>query len=327
MELKYKQASLETKRIMSRVAIGKTPLEDKDISFNEIAEYRICDATNHKYAKLTNSGNGAIFIALSSITGSVIVPDQGAWHGFKQITKFLNKPLITVKTNLGLIDFESLEETIKSLDKDKRNGLILTSFAAYTAEQNIKEISKVCKENDIILIEDASGAICDSKGLLANGDYSDIIVCSTGSPKIVNVNDGGFLSTNDETIFDENKILLNSFKSNEITASGIATELGFASKNLDDLIEATSDLKSNLDNIIHHDMRGINLILKSDNPKELATNLKNEFKLDNHSMITRCPNYNRLKEKAVAIEIKNLDYSELKQENLDEIIFIINKYL
>ena len=27
----------------------------------------------------------------------------------------------------------------------------------------------------------------------------------------------------------------------------------------------------------------------------------------NHGMITKCPNYNRLKEKAVAIEIKNLD--------------------
>ena len=43
-------------------------------------------------------------------------------------------------------------------------------------------------------------------------------------------------------------------------------------------------------------------------------------------MITKCPNYNRLKEKAVAIEIKNLDISCLEKDNLDEIIEIIKKY-
>lgn len=326
MELKYKQPSLETKKIMSRVALGKTPLEDKDISFKEIAEYKIMDITNHKHCQLVNSGNGAIFIGISSITGHLIIPDQGAWHGFKQIAKFLNIPILTIKTNLGLIDLESLKDTIKDLDPNKRNGLILTSFTAYTAEQNIKEISKIAHENGIILIEDASGAICDIKGQLANGNYSDIIVCSTGSPKILNVGDGGFISTNDKSIFDDNKILLNSFKSNEITASGIATEIAFASKNLDDLIKATTYLKNNLNNVVHSDLRGINLIIKDDNPKDLAWNLKNEFKLDSHGMITKCPNYNRLKIKGVAIEIKNLNYSELNKENLDEMIEIITKY-
>jgi hypothetical protein len=43
-------------------------------------------------------------------------------------------------------------------------------------------------------------------------------------------------------------------------------------------------------------------------------------------MITKCPNYNRLKEKAVAIEIKNLDISCLNKDNLNEIIEIIKKY-
>ena len=43
-------------------------------------------------------------------------------------------------------------------------------------------------------------------------------------------------------------------------------------------------------------------------------------------MITRCPNYNRVKEKAVAIEIKNLDISELEKDNLDRIIEVIKKH-
>ena len=62
MELKFKQPLGETKKIMSKVAIGKTPLADKDISFKDIAEYKILDLTHHNHCQLVNSGNGAIFI-------------------------------------------------------------------------------------------------------------------------------------------------------------------------------------------------------------------------------------------------------------------------
>ena len=43
-------------------------------------------------------------------------------------------------------------------------------------------------------------------------------------------------------------------------------------------------------------------------------------------MITKCPNYNRLKEKAVALEIKNLDISCLNHETLDFISNAVGKY-
>jgi hypothetical protein len=326
MDLLFKKPQEETKRIMSRVAIGKTPLEEKDMSFTEIAQYNLQKTLNHEYVHLVNSGNGAIFTALASITGEVLLPDQGGWHGFKQISRFLNRPFKTIKTDTGLINFDELNNTLESLDKSKRNGLILTSYAGYTAEQNIKEISKICHDNGVILIEDVSGSISDPEGKLANGKYSDIIVGSTGSPKILNVEDGGFISSNDSSVFEDNRILLKSFKSNEITASGIVTELSYAKDNLSKTIKACNYLKNMLDNVIYPDKRGVNLIIKSDNPKELSWNLKSEFNLDEHGMITRCPNYNRVKEKAVAVEIKNLDISELYKENLDEIIEIIKKY-
>ena len=52
---------------------------------------------------------------------------------------------------------------------------------------------------------------------------------------------------------------------------------------------------------------------------------KKELKTDKKGFITKCPNYNRIKEKAVAIEIKNLDYNCLKREYLDKIIEVIEK--
>lgn len=333
MELKFKKPSKKTQIVMSKVALGEIPYDEleisNDINYHKIAESKLSNFTNHNHVKLVNSGNAAILTAMNSIDGAILVPDQGGWNGFKQIANFLNKKLITVKTNKGLIENEFLQESIlentESFNKNNHNALFFTSFAAYTAEQNIKEISEFCRENNILLVEDASGAISDSKKILANGEYSDIIIGSTGSPKIINVGYGGFISTNDDSVFDKSKLILKTAKINDMIASGIATEIDSAEDNLNKTIQACEYLKNNLDDVIHPDKRGINVIIKADD-KSLSFNLRNNLKLDSGGMVTKCPNYNRLKEKGVAIEIKNLDISCLEKENLDYIIETINKF-
>ena len=93
-------------------------------------------------------------------------------------------------------------------DENNKSALFLTSFAAYTAEQDLKAICDFAHKNNILVVEDASGAIGDYENRLANGNYSDIIIGSTGSPKIVNVEDGGFITTNDDKLFEKSKLLL-----------------------------------------------------------------------------------------------------------------------
>ena len=186
MNLKFKKPSKETQLAMSEVAGGK----NRDIDYQKIAQEKLAGMTNHKFSKLLSSGNAAIFTAMNAIDGAIMIPDQGAWNGFKQIARFLNKDLIVVKTDKGLITQEYLSEILNS--SSNIGALFLTSFAAYTAEQDISGISDFLREKDIMLVEDASGAIGDD--ILADGKYSDIIIGSTGSPKIVNVEDGGFNS-------------------------------------------------------------------------------------------------------------------------------------
>lgn len=335
MNLKFKKPSKETQMAMAKVASGE---DNQD--YQKLAEEKLVDIVNHKFAKLVNSGNSAILSAMNSIDGAILIPDQGAWNGFKQIANFLKKDLITVKTNQGLIDLDYLNESIISSsndnmidldDENNKSALFLTSFAAYTAEQNIKEISDFVHENNMILVEDASGAIGDWENKLANGNYSDIIIGSTGSPKIVNVEDGGFITTNDNSLFDKSKLLLKTNKASNITACGIYNELDFAQENLEKSIDSCLYLKEKIKNetdfeVFHKDKRGINVIIKTDDPKSLSYKLRQEFVLDSHGMITKCPNYNRLKEKAVALEIKNLDISCLSHENLDSIVDAVRKY-
>ena len=95
---RFKRPSQETLDVMSEVAKGNV-----NKNFEESCIEKVKSLTTKENAQITSSGNNSIFIAFSAIEGDIIIPDQGGWHGFKQIAKFLDKNLITVKTDEGLI--------------------------------------------------------------------------------------------------------------------------------------------------------------------------------------------------------------------------------
>ena len=259
MMFEFKTPKKETEKIMCDVASGKL----KDTDFEKKCEEEIKKLTNAESAKITSSGNNSIFVALSSIEGSIIIPDQGGWHGFKQIAKFLGKNILSLETDLGLISPKDMDE----MNIPDNSALIFTSFAGYCAEQDVKSISKYCKNNGITTIEDASAGIGDEKELLGNCRYSDIIIASTGQPKIINVGSGGFIASNDDDLFKKTSLPLKLSKSNEIISSGIHEELKSVKSNLQLTLNATKYLKKHISSAIHNKKRGVNLIIKDDNPK------------------------------------------------------------
>ena len=315
---KFKTPSKKTLETMSEIAKGNVNenMEAKAID-------KIKSLTGHENVKITSSGNNSIFIALCAIEGDLIIPDQGGWHGFKQIAKFLSKNIITLKTDLGLISTEYLEE----LDVKENSALIYTSFAGYCAEQDTKSISKYCKNNNITTIEDASAGIGDSEKRLGNGKYADIIIASTGSPKIINVGSGGFITSNDEDIFRKTSLPQKLSKTSQIVCGGICCELDNVGEKLELTVNATKHLKNNIETTLHANKRGVNVIIPHDNAKEISWNLKKLLPIDKSGFITTCPNYNRVKQKAIAVEIKNLAYECLENENLEKIIEEINNQL
>jgi hypothetical protein len=315
---KFKTPSKKTLETMSEIAKGNVNenMEAKAID-------KIKSLTGHENVKITSGGNNSIFIALCAIEGDLIIPDQGGWHGFKQIAKFLGKNIITLKTDLGLISTEYLEE----LDVKENSALIYTSFAGYCAEQDTKSISKYCKNNNITTIEDASAGIGDSEKRLGNGKYADIIIASTGSPKIINVGSGGFITSNDEDIFRKTSLPQKLSKTSQIVCGGICCELDNVGEKLELTVNATKHLKNNIETTLHANKRGVNVIIPHDNAKEISWNLKKLLPIDKSGFITTCPNYNRVKQKAIAVEIKNLAYECLENENLEKIIEEINNKL
>lgn len=314
MELYAKKPSTEAIKAMAE-AVNKYASGDK-YDLIKSAEEEICNITNHEYAKVVNSGNSAILAVMSSFKDKIMVPDQGGWSGFTKTARFLGLELIHLPTNYGLINPSIIKDKIL---KYQPEALFLTSFAGYTAEQPMKEIFDVCEEEGVVLVEDASGALGDEKSCLANGKHSHVIVASTGSPKIVNVGYGGFISCDNIDIF-ENKHILKTLRADHITCAGISVEITKSTDILSKTISSCHYIKNELFNVIHPDKRGVNVIIKVDESKKFARKLRSDLKVHGGSMITRCPLYNRVLDDAVALEIKNIDIHCLTPENLDIII-------
>ena len=135
---------------MSRVAIGKTPLDEKDMSFTEIAQYNLEETINHKYAHILNSGNGAIFTALASVTGKIILPNQGGWNGFKQISRFLDKPLESLEKSIEAIALssESIKKACKNIDEqcDKVNRIYINQIVEKINKFELKLEKSIAKK-------------------------------------------------------------------------------------------------------------------------------------------------------------------------------------
>ena len=96
---------------------------------------------------------------------------------------------------------------------------------------------------------------------------------------------------------------------------------------MEQTINATNILKKHINNTFHTSKRGVNVIIQHDKPKDVIWKVKKELPINHHAFITKCPNYNRLKEKGIVIEVKNLDYISLKKENLDKIIEVFSNQL
>jgi DegT/DnrJ/EryC1/StrS aminotransferase family len=323
LELFFKKPSSEARESMCRAAL-KLGIPRKSVDHVKEAENLIKTITGHEHAKVVNSGNSAVMAAMSNFNGPLILPDQGGWIGFKKIAEILGLEVLYMPTNLGIIDIELMQDFI--LEK-RPEALFLTSFAGYMAEQPVEEIYQICEDRGVFLVEDASGAVGDPSGNLCCGKHAHILLASTGSPKIVNVGSGGFISSNDSKIFKNNIYLYKTLRASTVTCAGLIEEIQRAPQIFSRTISACDFLKRKLNFVLHSKKRGINVCLPTDHPKSMARELRKSLNVNGGGLITTCPRYDRINLPAVCLEIKNLDIRCLDIDNLTEMANIINKII
>ena len=283
-------------------------MSDPEPNFSDKLEEilkRIRKATSHKSIRLTNRGNSAIFAALSiakrvNSRPYILIPDQGGWLSYRKYPQYFNFAVKEVQTEYGVIDIEQLEEHTKTA-----SALIINSFAGYFAEQPLKAIAKICHKNGCMLIEDATSAFGDKN--LCNGKYSDIIVGSFGQGSSVNFKYGGFLSTAKPEHADASRDALSLVKVHESFYREILPYLN--NKRLLKILFAADSLKKQLEafEVLHRGRRGLDVVVKF-SPDIVS------FCQQKKLPYTLCPDYNRVNEKALCIEVKDLPFEETRKE-------------
>lgn len=315
MELFFKMPSKEAREAMCNASL-ELGNRHKRNEYRKAAEDVLKKITNHDHARMVCSGNAAITAAMSNMKGPIMLPDQGGWSGFVNIADFFGLEIEYVPTEMGLIDLKMLEHHIKI---KRPESLFITSFAGYIAEQPVKAIYEICEDYQVTLVEDASGSVGDPHKNLACGDHSHIMVASTGTPKMVNVGNGGFISSNDSEFFKNIHYFLKTVQSSPATCAGLVEEIKKAPENLLKTIAACNFLKRRIPSSFHPDKKGINVAIPVKNPKIVAKLLRKSIPVTGGGMITTCPRYDRINYPAVCLEIKNLDIHCLKKSNLIKI--------
>ena len=153
----------------------------------------------HENIELTSRGNTAIFASLYCARKMqlskkiVLIPEQGGWFTYKKYTKMLDLIPIFLETDFGVIDLEDLKEKV-----GKANCIIYSEPAGYYANQPVKEIYEICKENDCTVILDVTGFV----GRKNYGEYCDYSLSSFGKDKPVNLGYGGYVSARKKEYFE-----------------------------------------------------------------------------------------------------------------------------
>jgi dTDP-4-amino-4,6-dideoxygalactose transaminase len=265
--------------------------------------------TKHECIKITNSGDAAIFAALSIAKQKgykkVIIPDQGGWLTYKTFPKLLDLEIEEIKTNYGRIDPQSLTEY-------KDAVLLYSSFAAYAADQPIGPIHFIAKKQNMFIILDASGALAhrdpvsEGRESLCDGRWADIIMGSFGKWKIADLGYGGFLSTKEISKEVKESDIFKLTKCHTMNYDVLLEKLKAAPKRIQFLMGKALDIKRQWEgfNFIHEDANGVNVIIKYNNEEEkerIIAKCK-----ENNLKYKLCPLYIKVLEKAISIEVKRL---------------------
>lgn len=160
------------------------------------AEFSKC-----KHAICVTSGTGALEIALKAINvenQEVIIPSN---------TFFATA--IAVRNAGGILKLSDMEEDtfsicpehLKRLITPKTKAVILVHVGGIVSSR-IKEIIKICKENNIVLIEDAAHAHGASRGEFVAGNIGDLACFSFFPTKVMTTGEGGMITTNNDKLFD-----------------------------------------------------------------------------------------------------------------------------
>tara|TARA_B100000902_G_scaffold136412_1_gene134649 strand:- start:978 stop:2129 length:1152 start_codon:yes stop_codon:yes gene_type:complete len=171
-------------------------------------EKKFSNKVNRKFSIAVSNGTAALEIAVKALKikkgDEVIMPNFTIISNALSIIKQNAKPVLVdcdLKTwNMKIEDIE------KKINK-KTKAILVTHI--YSFANNMDEIMKICKKNNLYLIEDAAEVIGLKYKKKMCGSFGDISTFSFYANKQITTGEGGMISTNNLSIYKKCKSLRN----------------------------------------------------------------------------------------------------------------------
>ena len=207
-------------------------------------ESKLSNYTKSKYSITVGSGTDALLLSLMSLNlnkdDEVIIPSF-SWLSVLEVVLLLGLKFKFVDTCLKSfnLDIKSLKKTIN------KNTRVIISTSLFGRSIDLIELKKICKKNQIILIEDGAQNFGSKIGNLSALNIADLTCTSFFPSKNLGCyGDGGAIFTNKKSLAVKLKKLRNHGQSkyNESRLVGINSRLGSLQASI--LIEKLKDINN-----------------------------------------------------------------------------------
>ncbi len=175
--------------------------------WNEKLSKEIESIANSKKAICVNS-NGSGLVALLLIYKeyygrSEVMIQSNTMYGVKTITKTAGYKLANIidcQIETLMPSFEDIKKSINNYKGDIKKLVILLSDIGGIINPDILKIAKICKDKNIILIEDSAHTFGSTLNGKFAGTFGDAGVYSYYSTKAIFAGEGGIVVTNNEEV-------------------------------------------------------------------------------------------------------------------------------
>jgi len=286
----------------------------------------IQDLTGKKHIFFTNRCNESLKIAVSlakevqkskyfgsdeKSSTKLLMQKEGGWLTYPQLALKNKMRPIYISMNDGKVELSEINS------ENKGDILIMNSMPAYSFHEEMAEVEKKCIDNKVFLINDCSGSIGSDAAR-----YGDVVVCSFGHAKPLDIGVGGFIATDNysknilmsvENIERDELFFLNGAQE-KIDLQMLSYALIGLKEKLEYWKKITKKVKKELIksgfNVLNSDFEsGINVLAGFSNEEEKENLIKycSEHKLE----YTLCPRYIRTNSNAISIEIKRIPFRKV----------------
>ena len=168
-------------------------------------ENKLCEYTGAKYAVAVNSGTSALHcacIAAGIGEGDEVITTPITFAASANCALYCGaKPVFA---DIDMETYNIDPESIKAHITDKTKAVVAVDFTGQAVK--VDEIRAICKEHNLIFIEDAAHSIATKYNGQQVGSLADMTTFSFHPVKTVTGGEGGAILTNDEEIYK--KLLL-----------------------------------------------------------------------------------------------------------------------